>query len=272
MIRLGVVGIGYVGGAVVAGFTKVHGVQIVTCDSNPDKHADYLTERELANNADIIFVSVPTPVGKTGECDISMVEKVVREISEANACKEVVIKSTVPPGTTLSLAEKYRNLNIIFNPEFLTEANYILDFKSQDKIILGVPHTEGERALPAARLYKNAFPTTQTYIVDSNVAEMFKYTSNIFLATKVTFANQIHKLCKASGIDYNEVAKLARKEVRLGESHWTVPGPDGKYGFGGSCFPKDLSALIAFAEEVGEDTAFLTAVQTACKYHRGDDV
>jgi UDPglucose 6-dehydrogenase len=146
------------------------------------------------------------------------------------------------------LDEKYKGkFGIVFNPEFLTEANFIEDFKNQSRIIIG-----GKRpySTQLRSIYSKVFPNTTIIKTGSKTAEMVKYMTNTFLATKVSFANEMYQICERLGIDYDKVVEYSTYDERLGKSHWAVPGPDGKFGFGGSCFPKDINALIKVAEDL----------------------
>ncbi len=239
-MKIGIVGQGYVGTAVKTVFEKHYDIE--TYDINIDLSSTKSTA-ELAQNTDLIFVCVPTPMNKDGSCNIFTVEKVIAQINDTDnsRCKIVAIKSTVPPGTTTELNKKYENITVIFNPEFLTEANFIDDFKNQNRIIIG-----GQRPATTTlrQIYSLAFPEAKIVKTGSKTAEMVKYFTNTYLATKVSFANEIKMLCDKIDIDYDKVVEYATYDERLGKSHWAVPGPDGKLGFGGSCFPKDLNALI----------------------------
>ena len=209
------------------------------------------------------FVCVPTPMKKDGSCDISIVESVVKDIDEAQQwCLDsmlnhsiqpvekrtiIIIKSTIPPGTTNRLNKKYKNVQIVFNPEFLTEANFIEDFKNQDRIIIGGPRPASTKV---RQLFYKAFPKAHIIKTGSMTAEMVKYMTNTFLATKVSFANEMKMICDELNIDYDKVVEYSTYDERLGKSHWSVPGPDGKLGFGGSCFPKDINALISLSKDM----------------------
>ena len=247
-MKLGIVGQGYVGSAVKEIMSKYY--EIKTYDLNGNCNCE--TIGELIDTSDIIFVCVPTPMKKDRSCDTSIVESVVKDIN--NVCyvrnyknKIIVIKSTIPPGTTERLDNVYKHINIVFNPEFLTEANFIEDFKNQDRIIIGGkrPHTTKVR-----HMYSIAFPKSHIIKTSSTIAEMVKYMTNSFLATKVSFANEMYQICERLGVDYDKVQEYATLDSRLGKSHWAVPGPDGHYGFGGSCFPKDINALIHLCSEL----------------------
>tara|TARA_Y100001963_G_scaffold103537_1_gene142510 strand:- start:736 stop:1416 length:681 start_codon:yes stop_codon:yes gene_type:complete len=187
---------------------------------------------------------------KDGSCDTTTVQSVIYSIAfhAGENRKTIIIKSTVPPGTTEKLNEEYPLFDIVFNPEFLTEANFIEDFKNQDRIIIGGPRPATTKV---RQLFSKAFPQVHIIKTSSTIAEMVKYMTNTFLATKVSFANEIYQICERLGVDYDKVVEYSTLDERLGKSHWAVPGPDGKLGFGGSCFPKDINALISVADELG---------------------
>jgi len=248
-MRIGIIGQGFVGTAVKEGLKQFY--QIDTFDLDESKRdVDYI--EDIIDRNDIIFVCVPTPMRKDGSCDTSIVESVVHElnglaITIQGTNRIVVIKSTIPPGTTDRLNKECKNITVIFNPEFLTEANFIDDFKNQNRIIIGGvrPATTKLR-----QVYSLAFPDATIVKTGSKTAEMVKYMTNTFLATKVSFANEMYNICGRLGIDYDKVVEYSTYDERLGKSHWAVPGPDGKLGFGGSCFPKDINALIQLGLEL----------------------
>jgi len=245
-MKIGIVGKGFVGNAMYENFKDKF--EVKSYDLNPEK-SDVGSIAELVNWAETLFVCVPTPSNEDGSCDIAMVESVVDMISFVDKSKTVVLKSTVPPGTTRRLSEQY-GIKIAFNPEFLTEANSIADFKHQPLIVVGADDEETE--IKVWQIYYKYVSATgympNMMGAKTDEAEMFKYMANAFLATKVIFANEMKVLCDKVGIDYNSVARIAKTDRRLGATHWQVPGPDGKLGFGGSCFPKDTDGLVAFAD------------------------
>ena len=245
-MKIGIIGKGFVGNAMYENFKGKF--EVKAYDLNPER-SDVGSLAELVNWSDILFVCVPTPSNDDGSCDVAMVESVVSMISFIDKSKIVVIKSTVPPGTTRRLAQEY-NIKTAFNPEFLTEAKAIEDFRHQPLIVVGADDEETETKI--WQLYYTYVSQTgympNMMGAKTDEAEMFKYMANSFLATKVIFANEVKKLCDKAGIDYNNVARIAKTDRRLGATHWQVPGPDGKLGFGGSCFPKDTNALVAFAD------------------------
>jgi UDPglucose 6-dehydrogenase len=177
----------------------------------------------------------------------------------------VVVKSTIPPGTTEKIGKQYVNrkndypdMFICFSPEFLTEANSFEDFKNQTRIIIGGDDMPADII---KSMFEKVFSDIPIVKTDSRTAEMVKYFINCFLATKVTFANQMFQICLDHSINYKSVVDMSLLDKRIGTSHLSVPGPDGDLGFGGHCFPKDLSAMIAFGSINNGDTDFLKSVQ-----------
>ena len=246
-MKIGIVGQGYVGTAIKVGFDPHY--KIHTYDKFDLAKSTLPNLNDLTKECEVIFVCVPTPMRKDGTCYIGIVEEVIREIdSYSKDDTIVVIKSTVPPGTTDTMNKNYSNVTVIFNPEFLTEENFLEDFKNQKRIILG-GQRNGTNTL--RQIYSRVFPHATIVKTGSKTAEMVKYFINNFLATKVSFANEMYKVCEQIDIDYDKVVEYATYDERLGKSHWAVPGPDGDHGFGGHCLPKDLSAIISQFETYG---------------------
>tara|TARA_A100001201_G_scaffold134146_1_gene121613 strand:- start:940 stop:1806 length:867 start_codon:yes stop_codon:yes gene_type:complete len=260
---IGVIGQGFVGSAIREGL-KSH-YELLTYDLDESKCNS--THEELCKNADIVFVCVPTPMRLDGSCDTRILESAVQGVYDE--CKKkgeypvLIIKSTIPPGTTKRINSKYEDMSVLFSPEFLTEANSFEDFKNQTRIIIGSHKDTEDKAVEVKKMFKKVFLPifTEIIITDSTSAEMCKYFINCFLASKVTFANQMFDICQSTGIDYNSVVNLALYDKRIGKSHLMVPGPDGDRGFGGHCFPKDLAAMITFGENNGTNGSFLREVQ-----------
>ncbi len=255
---IGVIGQGFVGNAIYQGFKDYY--KVLTYDKFIEEKSNSTLE-EVVRNSDVVFTCVPTPMTDLGSCYIGIVEEVLNDVN--NICKTFditekicIIKSTVIPGTTKLMNEKFTNLNVIFNPEFLTEANAVNDWKNQSRIILGGLNKVTAKVKP---IFAKVFPKTPIVKTDSKYAEMVKYVTNTFLATKVSFANEIYELCNAMEIDYDKVIEYAQHDSRLGKSHWSVPGPDGDLGFGGHCFPKDTQALMYYAFQLGVEPVMLSA-------------
>lgn len=235
-MNIGIIGQGFVGNAVFQRFKSYFNVYTFDLKKNLSNS----TFEEILEKCKIIFLCVPTPMSYNGKCDSSVVEKILSNLDKA---KNIIVvnKSTVTPGTTEKFNKQFKNLTILFNPEFLTERNSIEDFNNQNRIILGGPRSA---TTMLKQVYSKVFPNAYVIKTGSTHAEMVKYFTNSFLATKVSFANEMHELCEALNLDYDKVVEYATLDDRLGKSHWAVPGPDGDFGFGGHCFPKDLSAII----------------------------
>jgi UDPglucose 6-dehydrogenase len=245
-MKIGIIGQGYVGTALKVGFKDYYNVE--TYDKYDLSKSTKSSIKRVVEFTDVIFVCVPTPMRKDGTCYTGIVEEVIREINETADGHIVVIKSTVPPGTTDRINAEYTKSTVIFNPEFLTEANFIDDFKNQNRIILG-----GDRkgTSKVRQLYSRLFPQATIVKTGAKHAEMVKYFTNCFLATKVSFANEMKYICDSIDLDYDKVVEYATYDKRLGKSHWSVPGPDGDLGFGGHCLPKDLSAMVNGFDTLG---------------------
>jgi len=256
-MKLGVIGKGFVGNAVISGMN--HAFEVFFYDRHIKPiDSSIFSVAELVDAVDgPIFVCVPTPMKEDGSCDTSIVESVIDEIDAVGKEQIVIIKSTIVPGTTERINNKSKHVKCVFNPEFLREANFLEDFAKQDRIIIGGPHDAVD---VVKQMYQQAYPDVPTTKTSSTIAEMVKYVTNCFLATKVSFANEIYQICQKLGIDYDKVVEYSTKDKRLGTSHWAVPGPDSKCGFGLACFPKDLNALMCLAKELSIDPKVMNGV------------
>lgn len=263
MNKIGIVGQGFVGTAVKEGFQDYF--TVLTNDKNGNCSN---TLEEIIDRCRVIFLCLPTPMKENGSCHLGIVEEVLKKIDTicdineyyGNENRIIVIKSTIIPGTTEMFNKTYKHLQIVFNPEFLTEANSIEDFKNQNRIILGGPRPA---TTIVKQIFDKAFPKVPIIKTGSTTAEMVKYFLNSFLATKVSFANEMYQICDALNIDYDKVTEYAKYDERLGKTHLNVPGPDGDFGYGGHCFPKDVKALIKVAHDLNVSPRLLTAVD--CK-------
>tara|TARA_R100001510_G_C7640918_1_gene198560 strand:- start:261 stop:1115 length:855 start_codon:yes stop_codon:yes gene_type:complete len=260
MSKIGIIGCGFVGSSIKSGLCEKNNVNSYDKYNTDLSTVDNL--QALVEKSDILFVCVPTPMNKDGSCDTRIVESTVLEVDKITnplSKKIVVIKSTVPPGTTSKLQSETANVDVVFNPEFLTEANHIEDFKNQKRIVLG-----GDGCTPALEklkaMYMKQFPEVPYVLCGSLEAEITKYFCNCYLATKVSFANEMRQLCDSLNADYNRVVEASVYDTRIGKSHLAVPGPDGKKGFGGSCFPKDINAIMDVMKKNNIESKVLRAV------------
>ena len=261
--KIGIFGNGFVGSAVQFGFSPSTGCdcEVRVYDKNPLKSVD--TIEDTVNKSDFIFLSVPTPSNKDGSMNLDIVEQALQDISEVNERDDnvVLLRSTVVPGTTRKLQSKYTKLNIVFNPEFLTERSAKYDFINQSRIIVGGGEGHAFEVGATADLFRWRFGDSVSIIeTDWETAELIKYMSNCFFTTKISYMNEMYQLANKCEADWEVVLDGFFRDGRVGHSHMNVPGHDGKFGFGGSCFPKDIQAIIQFGESLGFDMNTLKGV------------
>ena len=253
MKKIGIIGRGFVGSAIEFGFSAQTGcdAQIKVYDKDPAKSIHTL--EDTVNESDFIFLSVPTPSNEDGSMHLGILESVLQDIQVVNKRKDniILIRSTIIPGTTTKLCKKYKKLNIVFNPEFLTERSAKFDFINQSRFILGGRKRNTARV---ADLYRWRFGDSVPCIeTNFETAEMIKYMNNCFFATKVSFMNEMKLIADKSNVDWDLAVDGFVRDGRIGHSHLAVPGPDGKKGFGGSWFPKDIQAMINFGKNLDVD-------------------
>ena len=236
---VGVIGHGFVGEAQSFAFSPIADVKVY--DIDPLKSNSTLEE---VYECEFVFVAVPTPMYMDGTQDISYIAKV---FEKAIPGPIFIIKSTVLPGTTAKLNKMYPGLDIVFCPEFLTQRTAKLDMLTQARIIFG-----GERSLTerVEELFTARFMNRNIIHTDSTTAELIKYMNNSFFATKVSIMNEFKRLSDALGANWDDALYGFASDSRIGDSHLHVPGPDGKAGYGGVCFPKDVNAIAGLARSL----------------------
>lgn len=231
-----------------------------------EKRLTFTTDLKQAVEQSLVcFVAVGTPQGDDGSCDLSAIYAVVDEIAKSlNGYKLIIIKSTVPVGTGEKVTAKIKaqtnfDFDVVSNPEFLKQGSAVDDFLYPDRVIIGA---ESPRAIELMQEIYSSFLRTGNRIIlmDVKSAEMTKYTANAFLATKISFMNEISNICEKIGADVEKVRIGVTTDQRIG-SQFMFPG----IGYGGSCFPKDVSALAALAEQNGYESNILRAVQKTNK-------
>jgi UDPglucose 6-dehydrogenase len=247
--KIGIVGNGFVGSAISAGFLlSVEDVLIY--DKNPDKSLNTL--EETVNGSDVVFVSVPTPMRNVrgGSISLEIMDTVMGEISQVNRRSDnvIVVKSTVVPGTVERYIDQYPDLNIVFNPEFLTERAARLDFINSARVVLG---GDEKSVNLVEKLYRSRFPHVKVIKTDPASAQFIKYMANCFFSVKVSFMNEMYQACEKINGNWDDILDGFISDGRIGNSHIDVPGHDGSLGFGGKCFPKDLNAFIHFFDSIG---------------------
>lgn len=249
MKKIGVIGRGFVGSAVEFGFSAQCGcsAQLKSFDIDPKKSKDSL--EETVNQSDFIFLSVPTPSNSNG-IDISYLINALENIKNVNKRTDniILIRSTIIPGTTKKLQSQFSNLNIVFNPEFLTQRSAKYDFINQSRFVLGGKDLYTNKV---AELYRWRFgKTIRVILTNYETAEMIKYMNNCFFSTKVAFMNEMKLVADKCGADWERAVEGFSLDGRIGNSHLSVPGHDGKKGFGGSCLPKDIRAMIFYGKKL----------------------
>ncbi len=286
-VRISLIGTGYVGLVTGTCFAEV-GHQVICVDNDPEKVAtlqrgempiyepglEELVARNVAagrlrftestaegvEQSDVVFIAVPTPPQPDGSVDLSFIEKVAREIAAHLTSRKIIVdKSTVPVKTGEKVAETIRRyckskveFDVVSNPEFLREGSAVTDLMEPDRIVIGV---QSQRPVATMRDIYEPFDAP-IIVTDINSAELIKHAANSFLALKISYINAVSAICEASGANVQEVANGIGMDQRIGRAFLNAG-----LGFGGSCFPKDLSAFIKIAEQLGVEFRLLKEVQ-----------
>ena len=250
-VRIGIIGLGYVGSAILNSLSDRF-IDLVIIDPDKGHNSTY---NDLAG-AEAVFVCVPTPRDDTGNCDLSILVDVLFQLSEVDYTGVIISKCTAPSHAYTYLNEIYPNL--VHVPEFLTAADAMRDYLNGEFAIIGgsikAYMNEAERFIKISQVNLKT-------IVHCNIGEaaLTKYAINSFLATKVVFMNELRGVAEAAGLDYDTIATMIKLDRRIGDSHMKVPGPDGTFGFGGHCLPKDTEALLALSKDLGVTMQVLEA-------------
>ena len=238
-MKIGIIGNGFVGSATA--LLECEGNDVFIYDLDHDKCKPKGLSLGDLHDCRVVFVCVPTPMREDGSCNLDFVEGVVEEVSKIVLRQKIVIRSTVPVGTS-------EKLGVCVMPEFLTEANWEKDFINCESWVVGEDNPAMITSLSIGRIFQTAQRQGKIKHLNFSActtkeAELIKLARNTFLATKVSFFNEVETFCRAMNISYENVRKTVALDNRIGSSHTAVPGPDGKKGFGGTCFPKDTFSL-----------------------------
>lgn len=258
-MRIGIIGGGFVGKA--TRLLECNTVEVYTYDINKDLCNPKDTTMKTICDCDLIFICVPTPMNKNGSCYINIVLNVLEEIKKYIKIEDscVILRSTLPVNTS-------HELNCYFMPEFLTEKNFEDDFRNNKNWIIGLREESVEREElfkgKFSELINNAYENesikyNNIHFMSNSEAEMVKLFRNNFLAVKVSFCNEMYRFCESANISYENVRKVAVLDNRIGSSHSNVPGHDGNYGYGGTCFPKDTHSLYHQMSMNGVDSRII---------------
>lgn len=255
---IGVVGGGVVGHATARSYVE-HVREVRVYDTDPTRATHDMPS--AVHDADITFVCLPTPAKADGSCDVQAVHSFFNAVTHnwtADAPirrHNFVLKSTVPVGYTRSLARDFRLTNLVHSPEFLTARCAVVDASLPSRNVIGWSRErqwgEGTAVQALENLYKARWPHVPVLNMTSDESEAVKLVQNSFFAVKVAFWNEAQEFCVKAGLDFGAVRAAILADGRIHPSHTQVPGPDGKYGFGGACLPKDLLNLRACMRDAG---------------------
>jgi nucleotide sugar dehydrogenase len=246
-MKIGIIGHGFVGKAIANAHDR-NNLLI-----NDPKLFESASIEEIKNNTAWIYVAVPTPMSESGEMDTSILESVLDSLAGYKGL--VISKCTALPNYYIS-AKKHYNFRLMHVPEFLTAANANVDYMTPEMIVMGGDIEDCQYYKDVVvQADKTNTMSTKFVATDIGTASAMKYYANSFLATKVVFNNQFAEWCTKQGINWDNLTTINKLDKRLGNTHWSVPGPDGMFGYGGYCFPKDVSALIH--SEHGENLSLL---------------
>ena len=255
IMKIGIIGFGFVGKALRNGLKD--NVNCIEIDPKLGTNIDDL----INHKPEIVFICLPTPMNDDGSQNIDIVNNVIAEINTFDSNLLVVLKSTILPKYVKDISKISKNL--VINPEFLREKFADEDFVNSNIIVFGGDENNCNKL---ASFYKNHTKCVcKEYIItDGIAASLIKYTINSFLALKVIFFNEMKFIFDNlnSQSKWSDFINALSKDKRIGDSHMNVPGPDGRYGFGGPCFPKDVSALIEYSKEIGFELSLLKKANT----------
>ena len=277
---INIIGYGYVGGA-MGHLCEKNNIEFNVCDTQKKEGVfnyfnnivDLVKFSENNNDINFYIIAVPTNSDSEGNCDISIVKSVLESLKN-NVTKEtyVIIKSTIVPGTSKELSEKYTNFDIIFCPEFLTQKNYLNDIYNAKFVLLGISDhfdiplptvsidgkvddkvdgkvTKYQKILNVMKQFYKHNTQIDILIRSYEECELFKYTLNTYFGVKITFFNEIYDLCEKMNVDYQKLKELFSLDSRIGKYGITVPGDHGR-GYHGVCIPKEVRGMIKLQDKL----------------------
>lgn len=258
-VKVGISGLGFVGGAMFASFQQKK-IDTLTYDKSSSCNSNL---KDLLET-DLVFLCLPTPYDSTlNQYDKSAIQETCEYLNEKKYSGSVVIKSTVEPTTCQSLSEQYANLSIIHNPEFLTARTAKEDYHNQKHIVLGKTKSCTDNLYNrVVDFHSLHYPWAQISKCKSIESESAKLFANSFYSIKVQFFTELYLLCQSSGCDYDVAKQILIRNNWINPMHTEVPGPDGEISYGGLCFPKDTKALLEFMKAYDTPCSLLDACIT----------
>ena len=245
---ISIIGNGFVGNAILKGMNNHFSFKVFDIDEKKT-----LNSFHDCMQSDIIFLCLPTPIFDDGTFDLNPLMKCIEKIP---CGKILIIKSTITPLAAKTLMQNFPKQDFVFNPEFLTERTAVEDFKNQKRIVLG---GDPESVDKVEKLYRKVFPACHYIKTDYKTACFIKYFCNCFFAAKVSLMNEFYEISTKEGVEWDTALDGLLSSGWVNPMHTMVPGPDGHFGFGGKCFPKDIQAMIDYSKALGVDPKILNS-------------
>lgn len=241
-MKVGIIGCGVIGGALLRACIA-KGIEVFPYDPNKPG----MTDKDVVLGTDLVFLCLPTPTVKGRQLRVAL-DSTLKWLDESKYSGPVVLRSTLLPGTTSSLQDENPHLKLVHCPEFLTAASPLEDLIKQPVVLIGASDKVAMQTVLAFwRCFDKKTPCETFY--STTETEVAKYMHNCFLATKVSFFNDMYDLCKSLTCSYDDALRGALAVGQIGKGHTAVPGPDGEQGYGGMCFPKDMNAIAELCEQ-----------------------
>jgi UDPglucose 6-dehydrogenase len=276
-----IIGYGYVGGA-MGYLCEKNDVPFNVCDTQEKSggfsffttHVEELvTHSEQENDISYYFIAVPTPSKEDGSCNTDIIDGILRTLERVVTKKNrVIMKSTLVPGSCQSFQDRYPGLSIVSCPEFLREATFQEDMYHAEFALVGIPRNgKQEDYLDVDALFQRLYNHNKEFVVYKKTyeeCELFKYTLNVHLAVKVWYFNEIYEICEKMGVPYENLKSMFTLDKRIGDYGTHVPGPDGKFGYGLSCLPKETRGMATLQGNLGIDNEVLQHIIQRNNYFR----
>lgn len=269
-MKISIIGLGFVGSAILNSLNKKDmDLEIITYDKFKNGGIGKIDD---CFDSELIFLCLPTPyINKDVAYDLNPINENLRILNNNKFKGLIIIKSTVLPGTTNNLCDKYENLNICHNPEFLTARTAEEDFLNQKHIILGKSKRCNNFDI-IYNFYKKYWSKSKISLCNSNESEAVKLSCNCFYSVKIQFFNELYLMCKKNDIDYEKMKNIMLENDWINRMHTDVPGHDGKLSYGGMCFPKDTNALLSFLDSQSLPSEVLRSVINERNIMREDGI